>query len=534
MRAFLFRFSIRTKLVAGFGVLLIITVGLGLFTMQGMGDMNAAAEVIRTNTLPSLVAVGEMTGIVQKFRIEENIHLLSTDMEGMQKVADEMNELSARYAQVRKDFSAFIDPGEETERFSRIDSLWEQYTHLHDAMISASTDIMKSKATNLLNSQMAAPFTELSDLLDKNVDYSRTRGLAAVDRGNVVFISTNRLARVVLGIAVTATLIVSLYLIRSISGPLAIMTSAMRKLADGDLVVAIPGQDRHDEIGGMARSVLVFRDHMVKEKELDALGVAERQRAETEKQAALCDMADTVEAESGKSLQRIGQRTAMMTATADAMSASASRTGAAAESAAGAAGLAMANANSVAGAAEQLAATIREISSQMSQSAEVVQRAVVAGTETRATIEALNSEVERISAVADMIAAIAAKTNLLALNATIEAARAGDAGKGFAVVASEVKALAGQTARSTHEITEHISQVRAATEASVAAVVRIEKTITEVNAIAGSIASAVEQQGAATAQIARDVAQTATAAQEMTARATEVSAEASETGRQAA
>ena len=140
------------------------------------------------------------------------------------------------YAQVRKDFSAFIDPGEEAERFKRIDSLWEQYTHLHDAMISASADIMKSKATNLLNSQMAAPFTELSDLLDKNVDYSRSRGLVAVDRGNVVCVSTNRFARLVLGIAVAATLIVGLWLFRSISGPLVIMTVAMRRLAGGDFV----------------------------------------------------------------------------------------------------------------------------------------------------------------------------------------------------------------------------------------------------------------------------------------------------------
>src|SRR5208283_2681312 len=102
-----------------------------------------------------------------------------------------------------------------------------------------------------------------------------------------------------------------------------------------------------------------------------------------------------------------------------------------------------------AGAAEQLSASIREIDNQMSLSAAVVGRAVTAGGETRATIEALNQEVQRIGAVADMIGEIAAKTNLLALNATIEVARAGDAGKGFAVVASEVKALATQTARST-------------------------------------------------------------------------------------
>ena len=163
----------------------------------------------------------------------------------------------------------------------------------------------------------------------------------------------------------------------------------------------------------------------------------------------------------------------------------------------------------------------------------MVARAVEAGRETRATIEALNEKVGRIGAVADIIGEIAARTNLLALNATIEAARAGDAGKGFAVVASEVKQLATQTAKSTEEITRHIAEVKAATGESVTSVVRIEQTITEINSIAGSIAAAVEEQGAATAEIARNITETANAANEMTQRTHEVSHEAEQTGTQA-
>ena len=335
---------------------------------------------------------------------------------------------------------------------------------------------------------------------------------------------------VVLAITLLVAWMVNLDITRSLSN----LKDAMTELSRGRLATAIPGTNRRDEVGAMAQAALIFKDHMVKAGQLTAEQAEQQRRAEVQKRAALVKMAEVIETETDVALGHIRQRTDTMTATADEMGASAARTGVAAETAGAAAARALANAESVSGAAEQLTASIREIGSQVGQSAAVVGRAVTAGSETRATIEALNREVEQIGTVADMIGAIAAKTNLLALNATIEAARAGDAGKGFAVVASEVKQLATQTARSTVEIARHIGQVRSATEASVAAVVRIEQTITEINAIAGSIAEAVEQQGMATAEIARNVTETATAANEMTTRTAEVSTEARQTGRHAA
>ena len=259
----------------------------------------------------------------------------------------------------------------------------------------------------------------------------------------------------------------------------------------------------------------------------------EREQAEMVKREAMVSMAETIEAETSLAIEKVSQRTTAMATLANGMRDSATRTGNSAQSAAQAAANAQANVQTVAGATEQLAASSREIGSQVDHSTRIVGLAVQAGTETRATIEALNQRVLRIGAVADMIGSIASQTNLLALNATIEAARAGDAGKGFAVVASEVKALATQTARSTEEITRHIGEVRSATDASVAAVSRIEKTISEMNAVAGSIAAAVEQQGAATAEIARSVTETADAANQMAARVAEVSTEAERTGAQA-
>jgi methyl-accepting chemotaxis protein len=338
-----------------------------------------------------------------------------------------------------------------------------------------------------------------------------------------------------IGGVILLVILVSAWLInRDISGSLGRLRTAMAALAKGDLATAIPGTNRHDEVGTMAGTVLVFKDHMLKEARLDAEQEKERERAAEAKRAALIEMAEKIENESKRAVQEVSRRASLMAENASTMSRSANQTGTSARSAATAAAQALANAQTVASAAEELTASIREISGQVSHSTAVVTRAVEAGHATRDTMETLNEHVARIGVVADMIREIAGKTNLLALNATIEAARAGDAGKGFAVVASEVKQLATQTAHSTEEIARHIADVRTATSASVTAVSDIEQTIGEINAIAGSIAAAVEQQGAATAEIARNVTQTATAANVMTERVGEVSAEAERTGKQAA
>jgi len=320
---------------------------------------------------------------------------------------------------------------------------------------------------------------------------------------------------------------------RGISRPIVAVTKSMETLAKGDLDASVPTDKRRDEIGSMIESVRVFKDTMTEAAKLRAEQSAERERAEADKRTALVAMADRIETESGESVKQIGERTDSMSATAADMRQLASRTGQSAQSAANAANLAQGNAQTVASAAEELSSSIREISRQVGQSAAVVNNAVEAGNKTRATIEALNERVGRIDAVANIIGDIAAKTNLLALNATIEAARAGEAGKGFAVVASEVKQLANQTARSTAEIAKHIAEVRAATSDAVAAVGGMETTIGEMNAIAGSIAEAVEQQGAATAEIARNVTETATAVNEMSTLNNEVSQEAEQAGRYA-
>jgi methyl-accepting chemotaxis protein len=223
-----------------------------------------------------------------------------------------------------------------------------------------------------------------------------------------------------------------------------------------------------------------------------------------------------------------------MTDAANAMNAAADEGVTQAASVAAAAEQASSNVQTVASATEELSASIREIGQQVNTSASIAADAVTAADEANTQVLGLTSAAEKIGAVVQLITDIANQTNLLALNATIEAARAGDAGKGFAVVAGEVKTLANQTAKATEEIAGQIAAVQSGTTAVVRAVENINSVIGDLGQIASAVASAVQQQTAATAEIARNVEQAAAGTHEVTANIQSVEAAAQETGAAAA
>ncbi|WP_247878114.1 methyl-accepting chemotaxis protein [Azospirillum sp. TSO22-1] len=339
--------------------------------------------------------------------------------------------------------------------------------------------------------------------------------------------------RVMLATSV-ATLLVLLaggfLLARSVSQPIHALEAAMRRLAAGELDTDIPDAGARDEVGVMARAVVVFRDNAREAERLRRQQEEDRAAAEREKRTALLKMAETIEREAHTVVENIAVQTGRMTANATQMASSAAAVGGNSQGVAAAAAQALANAQTVAAASEQLSASIREISGQIGTATTVTGDAAGASERAERTILLLADAVNRIGEVSHLISEIAGQTNLLALNATIEAARAGEAGKGFAVVASEVKHLAIQTAKATEEISGQIAEIQATTGQAVGAVRGIAAAIRDVQSVSTTIAAAIEQQGAATAEIARNVSQTSGAAQEVAVRIADVSQEASATG----
>jgi len=318
-----------------------------------------------------------------------------------------------------------------------------------------------------------------------------------------------------------------------------LLGTALRPL--DDLLRCFDGIARADyrqEIGIPAARE--FRPVMAQLRALQAkLAYAALERAELERQAeedrrhALSGMADTVETEAGRAVQDVANRTGAMAGDAEAMALSAHRVSQNAQGVSAAAEQALANAQAVASATEELSASIREISQQVGYAGQATRTAVAQSEDTQMAIRRLSEDVARIGEVAVLIADIAAQTNLLALNATIEAARAGDAGKGFAVVANEVKLLAGQTARSTEEITRQIAAIQKGTADAVAAVTAVGESVAGIDEVACAIAAAMEEQSCATEEIARNVLETTGAAQEVSRLIAEVSQDADRTGTQA-
>jgi methyl-accepting chemotaxis protein len=355
---------------------------------------------------------------------------------------------------------------------------------------------------------------------------------SAAERTNVaVRDSIQRQMEIAILLIAFAVLGAGFFIGRSVSRPLSAMTAAMIELAKGNFAIVLPGLGRADEVGEIAQAVETFKVNAEQKARDEAEARIQQDRMVAElRKADMHKLADAFEGAVGEIVEMVSSAATELEASASSLTATAERSQERAIVVAAASEEASTNVQSVASASEELTASVNEISRQVQESSRVASDAVEQAQKTNNRVGELSKAAARIGDVVELINTIAGQTNLLALNATIEAARAGEAGRGFAVVASEVKALAEQTAKATGEIGQQITGIQSATQDSVGAIKEIGDTIGRMSEISSTIAAAVEEQGAATQEISRNIQQAAQGTLQVSSNIADVQRGASETG----
>jgi len=375
-----------------------------------------------------------------------------------------------------------------------------------------------------------AAFKESLSALDHTINYNNTGSEAATESTRQTYLSARFMMLVVSGVALVFAAVAALIVVFRATRPLQRLSQTMEIIAGGKLEQDIEYTQRRDEIGDMAKALQVFKDNGLRIRTMEAEQRAGDEQRAAQRKADMQALASGFEAAVGEIIETVSSASTELEASAETLTSTAERSQRLTTSVAVASEEASANVQSVASATEELSSSVNEIGRQVQESTIISERAVDQARATNQSVGELAQAASRIGDVVELINNIAGQTNLLALNATIEAARAGDAGRGFAVVASEVKALAEQTAKATGEISEQIANIQNATSQSVGAIRGISDTISRMSEISSTIASAIEEQGAATQEISRNIQQAAQGTMQVSSSVAEVQHGASETG----
>ncbi|XYD09845.1 methyl-accepting chemotaxis protein [Methylobacterium sp. NMS12] len=524
--------SLKAVLSAAFGCLALIAAGQGALSIVKLAGIRHSVTEVAANWLPSVVMVGRMREAASEVRIKQLRLLSSSDTPA--RLAENEAKLTASHeklAQARKAYEPLIASNEERALYDAFASAWKRFEQADAEMRRLMEAGQQPAALKLLTApETANLYDEARADLSRDVALNEQGARRDADKAMSEADAASLAAYIAVALALMAACAAAAFGLLRVSRPIQTMTQAMSVLAGGDAAAEVPYRQRHDEIGAMAAAVQVFKDNLIRTRQLEAETAQARLAAEEQRKAGMRQMADGFEAAVGGIIGMVSSSATELQATAQQMTSTATETASQSTTVAAAAEEAASNVNTVAAAAEELGSSVQEIGRQVQGSAELAHRAVREADQTGALVQELSAAVSRIGDVVGLISTIAGQTNLLALNATIEAARAGAAGKGFAVVASEVKALAEQTAKATNEISGQISQIQSSTGQAVASIAGITERIREISGVATSIAASVEQQGAATQEIVRNVSQAAMGTGEVTSNIAGVAGAAEETG----
>ncbi|WP_398469500.1 methyl-accepting chemotaxis protein [Tardiphaga sp.] len=526
------RMSIRAKISVVVTFLLLAMSGLGLLAITKMRSINANTVDIQTSWLPSVRLLGELRAGVITYRNVIRQHMLAETLE--EKLANEktLETVVASNTRIRANYEKLITSPEERAIYEEWGRMWETYKQgtLQVMELSRKAAGKMPQEANALNTKTVNPIgLKADELLTKDIELNTKGSNAAGAEAEASYNTAFMLVLTILAVSAVAGIGVSIYLVRDVSAGIASIVKPMQALGAGDLTAHVPHQGMKTEMGTMGDALQVFKQALIDKRTADQAAAADAE-AKIERGRRVDQITRDFETMIGEVVETVSSASTELEASAGTLTATAERSQELTTSVAAASEQASTNVQSVASATEEMASSINEISRQVQESANIAGQAVHQARTTNDRVSELASAAARIGDVVELINNIAGQTNLLALNATIEAARAGEAGRGFAVVASEVKALAEQTAKATGEISTQISSIQAATQESVGAIKEIGDTIGRMSEIASTIASAVEEQGAATQEISRNVQQAAQGTMQVSSNITDVQRGASETG----
>jgi methyl-accepting chemotaxis protein len=529
------RVKIITKILAVILLLGMVAVSTSWLGIRAMGAMNEDAETMTSTAKRALEAARASTALITlsgaEFQIaldprpenrsvvrkivDEQMQLFKQRFEDFGKTRDEKTR--AMLPGMRESMSTYEKSLENTLRLAdetKDVQLHEQIERLRVSAMSSQTVAGK------LRGDMRTVVKLLDDRVNEfarraSEEYQKTsRQLMIVATAGILF-------------GVLAGYVIGQF---GIVRPVNLLKSVMEAFARNDLRADVPGIDRRDELGDMARTVEIFKKNGLDKIRMEAEQKETEQRAVVQRKQDMIKLADRFEGAVGEIIETVSSASTELEASATSLTATAVRAQQVTTTVAAASEEASTNVQAVASATEEMASSVNEISRQAQESARMAAEAVDQARKTNDRVGELSKAAGRIGDVVELINTIAGQTNLLALNATIEAARAGEAGRGFAVVASEVKALAEQTAKATGEIGQQITGIQAATQDSVNAIREISGTIERLSEISSTIAAAVEEQGAATQEISRNVQQAAQGTQQVSSNIIDVQRGAGETG----
>jgi methyl-accepting chemotaxis protein len=517
-------------IVAMLGMVMVGALGFAIAKMRAADDANTdvVTRVDRYTTLAARGARRAENYISSAFQLavettdEGNAKYLAQTTDSrkgfeslMADVLNNMPEKAALIAPVTSDFQkAFVACDPDIQYAAKT-------TTAEENMKAAQR--LKAECVPLMETALAAQTKLVDGLIADAKRISDDLTVQANSSINTVMITA--------GVGLLFSLIAAMWIgISGLSRPIAELKIVMEAFARNDLKADVPSTRRRDEIGEMARTVEVFKTNGLEVERMKADQLAAERRAADQRKSDMIKLANDFESAVGEIIETVSSASTELEASARTLTSTAERSQERTTMVAAASEEASTNVQSVASATEEMASSVNEISRQVQTSSHIASEAVDQARKTNDRVGELAQAASRIGDVVELINTIAGQTNLLALNATIEAARAGEAGRGFAVVASEVKALAEQTAKATGEISQQISGIQAATQDSVSAIKEIGDTIGRMSEIASTIAAAVEEQGAATQEISRNVQQAAQGTQQVSSNITDVQRGASETG----